>query len=198
MPELRVVFLDNVDSFTYNLVDEFARRGVPVEVFRNDRPAEAVVGAATRSGPPTLLALSPGPGTPASAGSCLEVIRRAAGRVPIFGICLGHQAMVEAFGGSVGPAAEVLHGKSSTLTHRGGPLFDGLPRTFPVARYHSLAATRVPDSLEVSATAGAVVMAVQHRALPALGVQFHPESVLTPAGGRIIDNVIRWASHAGQ
>lgn len=197
MSELRVVFLDNVDSFTYNLVDEFARRGLAVEVHRNDRPAEAIVAAATQGGP-ALLAISPGPGTPASAGSCLDVVRRAAGRVPLFGVCLGHQAIVEAFGGEVGPAPEILHGKASTLAHRGGPLFDDLPPAMPVARYHSLVATRVPEPLEVVATAGGVVMAVAHRTLPVLGVQFHPESVLTPGGGRLIDNVIRWARHAGQ
>ena len=198
MSDLRVVFLDNVDSFTYNLVDEFARRGHDVVVHRNDRPADTVLADALREGPPALLAISPGPGTPARAGSSLEVVRRAAGRVPIFGICLGHQAIVEAFGGEVGPAPEPVHGKASPMTHSGGPWFEGLPSPVPVARYHSLAAHRVPPVLEVVAAAGDVVMAVAHRAVPAFGVQFHPESVLTPAGGRLLDNVIGWARHAGR
>jgi len=188
-----VIFLDNVDSFTYNLVDEFAKRGASVEVFRNDVPAERVV---TRAETATLLVISPGPGSPERAGSCLEVVRHALGRVPVFGVCLGHQALVAATGGSVGRAPSPIHGKAVTIRHTGGPPFDDLPSPLMAARYHSLAATEVPPALEVTAHADGVVMAVTRRTRPALGVQFHPESVLTPLGGRLIENVLRWARHA--
>ncbi|HLB53587.1 MAG TPA: aminodeoxychorismate/anthranilate synthase component II [Gemmatimonadales bacterium] len=197
MPEpLRVVFVDNFDSFTWNLVDEFARRGIAVEVWRNTAPAKLVLARARQDGP-GLLVLSPGPGTPAEAGSCIELVRLAApAGVPVFGVCLGHQAMVEAFGGTVGPAGEVVHGKTSRVRHEGGPLFEGVPSPFPVGRYHSLAATRLPECLKPIAGTDRVVMAVEHRSAPQLGVQFHPESILTPEGGRIIDNVLRWAADA--
>ncbi|HEV8150352.1 MAG TPA: aminodeoxychorismate/anthranilate synthase component II [Gemmatimonadales bacterium] len=193
---LRIVFVDNFDSFTWNLVDEFARRGAEVEVWRNTTPAPAVL-ARARERSPSLLVLSPGPGTPAEAGCCLELVRLAAdAQVPLFGVCLGHQALVEAFGGTVGPAGEVVHGKTSRVRHQGGPLFEGIPSPFPVGRYHSLAATALPDCLLPIAGTERVVMAVAHQGAPQLGVQFHPESILTPDGGRIIDNVITWAHDA--
>jgi anthranilate synthase component II len=198
MPDaLQVVFLDNVDSFTYNLVDEFARRGSSVAVFRNDVPPERVLAAAAGSGP-RLLVVSPGPGTPSAAGSCLEVVRGALGAVPLFGVCLGHQALVQALGGTVERAPVAVHGKASWIRHRPSPLFDGLPNPMPVGRYHSLVAGRIPPVLESIADADGLVMAASHRAVPALSVQFHPESVLTASGGRLIDNVIRWASDASQ
>jgi anthranilate synthase component II len=198
MPEpLRLVFIDNFDSFTWNLVDEFARRGAVVEVWRNTVPAEHAVARALER--PSLLVLSPGPGTPAEAGCCVELCRLAAvHRLPLFGVCLGHQAMVEAFGGVVGPAGEVVHGKTSRVRHEGGPLFAGVPSPFPAGRYHSLAAAVLPECLIPIAGTGGVVMAVAHRTAPQLGVQFHPESILTPEGGTIIDNVIRWAGDAGE
>jgi anthranilate synthase/aminodeoxychorismate synthase-like glutamine amidotransferase len=193
---LRLVFVDNFDSFTWNLVDEFARRGCEVEVWRNTVSAATVLDrASTRS--PSLLVLSPGPGTPAEAGCCLELVREAAeARIPLFGVCLGHQAMVEALGGMVGPAGEVVHGKTSRVRHEGGPLFEGVPSPFPVGRYHSLAATTLPDCLAPIAGTERVVMAVAHRSAPQFGVQFHPESILTPEGGRIIENVMAWATNA--
>ena len=193
---LRIVFVDNFDSFTWNLVDEFARRGSAVEVWRNTAPAELVLARARESGP-ALLVLSPGPGAPATAGCCIELVRRAAEqRVPLFGVCLGHQAMVEGLGGDVGPAGEVVHGKTSRVEHDGGSLFAGVPSPFPVGRYHSLAATRLPECLVPIARTGRLVMAVAHRTAPQFGVQFHPESILTPDGGRIIENVLRWAADA--
>jgi anthranilate synthase/aminodeoxychorismate synthase-like glutamine amidotransferase len=193
---LRLVFVDNFDSFTWNLVDEFARRGCEVEVWRNTVSAATVLDrASTRS--PSLLVLSPGPGTPAEAGCCVELVREAAeARIPLFGVCLGHQAMVEALGGMVGPAGEVVHGKTSRVRHEGGPLFEGVPSPFPVGRYHSLAATTLPDCLAPIAGTERVVMAVAHRSAPQFGVQFHPESILTPEGGRIIENVMAWATNA--
>lgn len=193
MSELSVTFLDNVDSFTYNLVDEFARRGATVRVFRNDVPAESIVAAATAGPGSRLLVVSPGPGTPAEAGSCLAAVRGALGRVPVFGVCLGHQALVEAAGGVVGRAPAPVHGKAARIRHDGGAPFEGLGSPLPVGRYHSLAAGTVPDDLEVAAEVDGVVMAVRHRRVKAIGVQFHPESVLTPGGGTMIDNLIRWA-----
>jgi anthranilate synthase component II len=195
---LRLVFIDNFDSFTWNLVDEFARRGAEVEVWRNTvAAAHALERARTRT--PSLLVLSPGPGAPAEAGCCIDLVRLAAAeRVPLLGVCLGHQAMVEAFGGVVGPAGEVVHGKTSRVRHQGGALFDGVPSPFPVGRYHSLAASVLPESLAPIAGTDRVVMAVAHRTAPQFGVQFHPESILTPEGGRIIENVIRWAIDARQ
>ena len=123
--------------------------------------------------------------------------RLAAGAaIPLFGVCLGHQAMVEACGGVVSGAGEVVHGKTSRVCHLGGPLFEGVPSPFSVGRYHSLAATRLPDTLTVTARTETIVMAVAHRTAPQFGVQFHPESILTPEGGRIIENVMRWATDA--
>jgi anthranilate synthase/aminodeoxychorismate synthase-like glutamine amidotransferase len=211
MPEpIQVVFVDNFDSFTWNLVDEFARRGHQVEVWRNTTPADLVLDRA-RSAGAALLVLSPGPGTPAEAGCSVPLVRLAAEhRVPLFGVCLGHQALVEAFGGSVGPAGEVVHGKTSRVRHDGTRLFAGVGSPFPVGRYHSLTALRLPACLEPTAHTEArrtpdsglrtpdLVMAVAHRDAPQFGVQFHPESVLTPDGGRIIDNVLAWAADAGR
>jgi anthranilate synthase component II len=191
---LHVVLVDNFDSFTFNLVDEFARRGATVEVWRNDvTPAHALQRAETAS-TPSLIVLSPGPGTPREAGCCIELIHQAAGRVPVLGVCLGHQAMIEAFGGVVESAGVILHGKSSLVEHHGDPLFDGVPSPFVVGRYHSLASHALPDQLEALAWTERIVMAVRHRRHPLLGIQFHPESVLTPQGGQLIDNVLRWAS----
>lgn len=195
-PPLRIVFIDNFDSFTWNLVDEFARRGAEVEVWRNSVPARHALERA-QDAPRSLLVLSPGPGAPAAAGCCIDLVRRAADAgIPLFGVCLGHQAMVEAFGGVVSSAGEVVHGKTSRVRHEGGVLFEGVPTPFPVGRYHSLAATVLPQSLAQIAGTDTVVMAVAHRTAPQFGVQFHPESILTPEGGRIIDNVMRWATDA--
>jgi anthranilate synthase component II len=203
MPEetaLRIVFVDNFDSFTWNLVDEFARRGAAVEVWRNTTPASMVLERASAG--PAMIVLSPGPGTPAGAGCCVDLIRLAEGKVPLLGVCLGHQAMVEAFGGVVGPAGEVVHGKTSRVTHQGDSLFDGVPSPFVVGRYHSLAAVRMPEVLATTAAiqrdGRSLVMAVRHRTAPMVGVQFHPESILTPEGGRIIDNAMQWARDANR
>lgn len=191
---MKVVFVDNFDSFTFNLVDEFARRGCEVEVWRNTVPAELVLSRAEAAGGPRLIVLSPGPGAPDGAGCCIEVCRRAAGRAPLFGVCLGHQALVEAYGGTIEGAEAILHGRSSAVQHQGDRLFDGVPSPFVVGRYHSLAAHAVPADLVPLATSGRIVMAVRHRRHPLLGVQFHPESILTPEGGRLIENVLREAT----
>lgn len=193
---LRVVFIDNFDSFTWNLVDEFARQGAGVEVWRNTVPASHALDRALSAPGPSLLVLSPGPGGPAEAGCCLELVRLAEGRVPLFGVCLGHQAIIEAFGGTIGSAGEILHGKTSRIVYEGGPLFEGLPSPMIVGRYHSLGAFTVPAPLRPVATGGPLVMAVEHGGAPMLGVQFHPESILTPEGSRLVGNVIRWAGGA--
>ena len=174
-----LLMIDNYDSFTYNLVHLFEELGAEVRVFRNDaitvEEAEALA--------PTQLVISPGPGRPADAGISVELIRRLGPRVPTLGVCLGHQAIVEAFGGEIGQARALLHGKSSPIEHDGKGVFRGLPAPLEAGRYHSLAALQIPDELEVTArTADGEVMGVRHRALPIEGVQFHPESVLTPLG----------------
>jgi anthranilate synthase/aminodeoxychorismate synthase-like glutamine amidotransferase len=182
-----ILLIDNYDSFTYNLAHLFAELGCEVDVRRND----AVGAEEAEALAPSHLLVSPGPGRPAEAGATPEIVRRLAGRVPILGVCLGHQAIVEAFGGEIGPARRIVHGKSSPVRHDGRGIFAGLPDEFEGGRYHSLAATSVPDELEVSATCPEdEVMAVRHRELPVDGVQFHPESVLTPIGADLARNFL--------
>jgi anthranilate synthase/aminodeoxychorismate synthase-like glutamine amidotransferase len=161
--------------------------GAEVRVFRND----AITVEEAEALEPTHLLVSPGPGRPADAGISVELIRRLGRRVPTLGVCLGHQAIVEAFGGEVGQAKALLHGKASPVQHDGRGVFAGLPPTIDAGRYHSLAALRVPDELEISArTADGEVMGVRHRELPIEGVQFHPESVLTPLGPALAKNFL--------
>jgi anthranilate synthase/aminodeoxychorismate synthase-like glutamine amidotransferase len=184
----RVLMVDNYDSFTYNLVHLFGELGADVVVRRNDAisPDEAEQLA------PSHLVVSPGPGRPEEAGSSLAVLERLAGRVPTLGVCLGHQALVQLYGGTVGRAQELVHGKATIVRHDGRGVFAGLPEDFLAGRYHSLAATSVPDVFEISATApDGEVMAVRHRSLPVDGLQFHPESVLTPQGREIARNFLR-------
>jgi anthranilate synthase component II len=195
---VHALFIDNFDSFSFNLVDELKKRGATVEVWRNDVPAERALDIACALPSPRLIVVSPGPGAPSEAGSCIAIIRRAAERgVPLFGVCLGHQAIVEAFGGEVGFAGEVVHGKAGRVVHDGTGLFAGLPSPMFAARYHSLAARRVPECLRVTARLEGerdVVMAVEHREARVAGVQFHPESILTPRGGQLLDRVVAWAA----
>ena len=185
-----ILLVDNYDSFTYNLAHLFGELGAEVVVRRNDAIG---VDEAERMAPSHLV-LSPGPGRPAQAGVSVELVRRLGGRVPTVGVCLGHQVIVEAFGGEVGQARRLVHGKASPIEHDGRGLFRGLPEGFEAGRYHSLAATRVPDCLEVSAScAEGEVMAVRHRELPVDGLQFHPESVLTPVGPELARNFLERA-----
>jgi anthranilate synthase component II len=182
-----ILLVDNYDSFTYNLAHLFGELGAEVDVRRND----AVSAEEAERLAPEFLVLSPGPGRPGSAGATLDIIRRLAPTTPTLGVCLGHQAIVEAFGGQVGQAHELVHGKSCMVRHDGRGLFAGLPEELEVGRYHSLAATEIPDVLEVTARAeDGEVMAVRHRDLPVAGVQFHPESVLTPDGRSIAENFL--------
>jgi anthranilate synthase component II len=181
-----ILVVDNYDSFTYNLVHMLAEAGADVVVRRND---ELTADEAERMGASHLV-VSPGPGRPADAGATPAIVRRLGQQVPTLGVCLGHQAIVEAFGGEVGHARTLVHGKSTTVTHDGRGLFRSLPQGFRAGRYHSLAATD-PGELEVAATApDGEVMAVRHRELPVDGVQFHPESVLTPDGPALIRNFL--------
>jgi anthranilate synthase/aminodeoxychorismate synthase-like glutamine amidotransferase len=179
-------------------VDEFSRRGCAVEVWRNTVSASHVLDRAAASDGPRLLVMSPGPGRPSEAGCCVELARLAAGRAPLLGVCLGYQALVEAFGGVVEPAGTILHGRASRVRHDGSHLFRGIPSPFTAGRYHSLAASSVPAPLRAIAWTGPLVMAARHATLPLVGVQFHPESILTPDGGRLIDNILREAVQASQ
>lgn len=192
-PTVRVLFIDNFDSFTYNLVDEFAKRNCPTKVYRADTPLEELKKAAGEFGA-QLLVLSPGPGNPDTAGVTLAAIDAFKGQLPILGVCLGHQAIVQYFGGVISHAREVMHGKPSRITHNGRGLFEGLENPLQVGRYHSLAAAKMPDCMEATAEFEGIVMGANHKTLPIYGVQFHPESILTPTGGRIIENMLTIAS----
>ena len=182
-----LLLIDNYDSFTYNLAHLFGVLGVEVVVRRND---EITVEEIERLAPSQLV-ISPGPGRPEDAGVSEAAVQALAGRVPVLGVCLGHQAIVRVFGGTVGQARELVHGKATSVSHDGRGIFAGLEDGFSAGRYHSLAATTVPEVLEVSATAAdGEVMAVRHRELAVDGVQFHPESVLTPAGPELAKNFL--------
>jgi anthranilate synthase/aminodeoxychorismate synthase-like glutamine amidotransferase len=183
-----ILLVDNYDSFTYNLAHLFGELGAEVLVRRND----AIGADQAERLDPSHLVISPGPGRPENAGATLALVRSLSARVPVLGVCLGHQAIVQAFGGEVGAARELVHGKATTVRHDGRRLFRGLPQDFEAGRYHSLAATRVPPELEISATApDGEIMAVRHHELPVEGVQFHPESVLTPLGRELARNFLQ-------
>jgi anthranilate synthase/aminodeoxychorismate synthase-like glutamine amidotransferase len=193
----RVLMIDNYDSFTYNLVQYLRILGAEVLVHRND--ALSIEQALALE--PTHVVVSPGPGTPRDAGISIEVIRSFAGRAPVLGVCLGHQALVEAWGGQVRPAMSLMHGKTSRVFHDGRGVFVNLPQPFEAGRYHSLAVRRdeLPEALEVSAyTEDGEVMGVRHRQLPVEGVQFHPESVLTPHGLTILGTFLSPAFAAAE
>ncbi len=188
---MTVLVIDNYDSFVYNLVQYLGELKVECEVVRNDE-----IGLDDVAGHDGVL-LSPGPGTPDTAGICMDVIRRYAGEIPIFGVCLGHQAIAEVYGATVSRAPELLHGKSSRVEHDGRGVFAGLPNPMTATRYHSLAVVpeTVPLVLEVSATTpSGVIMGIRHRELAVEGVQFHPESVLTEGGHRMLAN---WLAACG-
>ena len=184
-----LLVIDNYDSFTYNLVQYLGEMGQEVRVVRNDEIPVAEIATLA----PSHIVISPGPCTPNEAGISLEVIKTYAGKIPILGVCLGHQAIGQAFGGKVVRAARVMHGKTSQISHDGKGLFTGLPNPFEATRYHSLLIERasVPDALDVTAqTAENEIMAVRHKTLPVEGVQFHPESFLTTSGKDLLRNFI--------
>ena len=184
-----VLLIDNYDSFTYNLYQYLCELGASVTVVRND----AITLEQARAMKPDLIVVSPGPGRPRDAGISVELIRALGPSTPILGVCLGHQAIAEAFGGVVTRAPELMHGKASKVEHDGSGIFEGLPNPFSAIRYHSLCAApeTVPDCLEVTARSDSgVIMALRHRELPVYGVQFHPESILTEHGKELLRNFL--------
>lgn len=190
--DVRMLLIDNYDSFTYNLVQGFAAHGAEIIVPRNDEITVAE-GLALQ---PTHLVISPGPGRPEGAGASLEMIAAFAGKVPILGVCLGHQCIVQQLGGDIVRAERLMHGKTSMISHDGKSLFANISQPFEVGRYHSLCARNetLPNVLEVSAkTDSGVIMGVRHNTMPIEGVQFHPESVLTPEGDLLMTNFMRMA-----
>jgi anthranilate synthase/aminodeoxychorismate synthase-like glutamine amidotransferase len=193
---MRVLMIDNYDSFTYNLVQAFRGLGAEVLVYRNDAiDVERADALAV-----THLVISPGPGEPVDAGVSIDMIRHFAGRVPVLGVCLGHQSIVHAFGGKIVRAPRLMHGKTSTIRHDGQGVFAGLEQDLTAGRYHSLCAEidSLPDELGVTATTErGEVMGVRHRAFAVEGVQFHPESVLTPDGNRMMENFLEMRGDAG-
>ncbi|WP_426997612.1 anthranilate synthase component II [Pseudarthrobacter sp. N5] len=199
MSTTKILVIDNYDSFVYTLVGYLQELGAETTVVRNDDVTlgEAIEMAETRDG----VLVSPGPGTPAEAGVCIELIRWCGSNSkPMFGVCLGHQALAEAYGGIVTHAPELMHGKTSLVQHSGTGIFAGLPSPVTATRYHSLAAVRgtIPEILEITAeTANGVIMGLQHRTAPLCGVQFHPESVLTEGGYQMLGNWLESLGMAG-
>ena len=188
-----ILLIDNYDSFTYNLYQYLCELGADVRVVRNDEITLAEVEALA----PERLVLSPGPCTPKEAGISVELVERLAGRLPILGVCLGHQCIGAAFGGVIASAGEIMHGKSSRIEHDGKGVLRGLPASFEAIRYHSLAITpdSVPECLEVSARSDSgVIMGVRHREYPIEGIQFHPESIMTSVGKDILRNFLEMPS----
>ncbi len=185
-----ILLIDNFDSFTYNLVEEFVKKGCKVMVYRNNFPMEKLYEVIKKSNI-RLIVISPGPGTPKQAGNSIRIVKEFKGVIPIFGVCLGHQAIVEAFGGKVDSAGEIIHGKPSKITHDGKKIYMGLEQNLKVGRYHSLAGKKIPDELEITAKSKeGVIMGVRHKKYFVEGVQFHPESIMTPSGEKMIENLI--------
>jgi len=184
---MSVLLIDNYDSFTYNLAHLLQELGAEVTVIRND----AIDADEAEAWAPSKLVISPGPGRPPESGNTLAIVARLGPTTPTLGVCLGHQAIVETYGGKIGAARTLMHGKTSGVEHDGTGVFDGLASPLEAGRYHSLAAVSVPDALEVTArTADGEVMAVRHRTHPVVGIQFHPESVLTPQGPELCRNFL--------
>ena len=184
-----VLVIDNYDSFTYNLFQYLGELGARLEVRRNDQISVEGIEQLR----PERIVISPGPKTPNEAGICVELVRRFAGRLPILGVCLGHQCIGAAFGGRVGLAPEIMHGKTSEVSHDGKTVFRGLPSPFHATRYHSLIVEKagLPDCLEISATSpDGLLMGVRHKSYPVEGVQFHPESILTDVGKQLLNNFL--------
>jgi len=194
-----LLVIDNYDSFTYNLVQYLGELGAELIVRRNDEVTADEIETELR---PTRILISPGPGTPTEAGVSLQVIERFAGRVPLLGVCLGHQAIGQVFGGRVIRAPVPVHGKPAEITHDNRTIFEGLPQQFSAGRYHSLIVERdsLPDCLEISATTATdhIIMALRHRELPIEGVQFHPESILTPQGKKLLSNFLKRSAISNQ
>ncbi len=195
----KLFMLDNLDSFTYNLVDEFQCLGFEPSVYRNTLSAnfifEKMLAHTKDTSEPVLLVLSPGPGEPSKAGCLMALIQKCAGRIPMLGICLGHQALIEHYGGQVERADEIVHGKASNITHTGTGAFDNIQNPLPVARYHSLVGTNIPEELDVIADYNGMCMAVSSDTDAILAFQFHPESILTTFGATLLAQSIQHLLH---
>jgi anthranilate synthase component 2 len=194
---VKIFMLDNLDSFTYNLVDEFQCLGFEPTIYRNTLSADFIFEQMQNCTDRVLLVLSPGPGEPSKAGCLMELIAKCAGKYPILGICLGHQALIEHYGGDIVRAPEIVHGKASNVTHRQNGVFEGINHPLPVARYHSLVASNVPKTLDIIAEyitseKISLPMAIEHKSDSALGFQFHPESILTTYGGTLLAQTISY------
>lgn len=192
-----ILFLDNVDSFTYNLVDQLRHNQHNVTIYRNTIPADVIIEKLSQMQNPILM-LSPGPGAPSEAGSMPELLKRLKGKLPVIGICLGHQAIVESYGGMIVPAGDILHGKASLIEHDRQAMFKDLPNPLPVARYHSLKGENIPKTLTVNAMCNNIVMAVRNDQDRVCGFQFHPESILTIQGVKLLEQTIEWALNPPQ
>jgi anthranilate synthase component 2 len=183
-----VVLVDNYDSFTYNLYQYIGEFDSNIKVFRNDE----ITGEEILALNPDRVVISPGPKTPEEAGNCIEIIKTVSGKIPLMGVCLGHQSIAVAFGATVSNAKTLCHGKASMAEHNGTGIFEGIESPMQVARYHSLSivASTVPDCLEVTSTADGEIMSIRHKTMPVVGLQFHPESIYTPEGKKLIENFI--------
>lgn len=183
-----IVLVDNYDSFTYNLYQYIGEFDPDIRVYRNDE----ITGQEILALKPDRVVISPGPKTPSEAGNSIEIIKTVAGKIPVLGVCLGHQAIAEAFGATVSNAKRLCHGKASMMRHTGVGIFQGIESSMQVARYHSLSIVEdtIPNCLQVIATADDEIMAIRHREYPIVGLQFHPESIYTPEGKRLIENFI--------
>lgn len=190
----RIYLIDNFDSFTYNLVNQLRPLVDDLKIFRNDVNFDSLTQIIAEDNENKIIVISPGPGCPDTAGITLKMIDSYKGKLPILGICLGHQAIVQAFSGIVGPAKEIIHGKGCDIELMQGQseIFGQLKSPFRAARYHSLAATKIPPSLDVIASIQSEVMAIKHKEHKILGYQFHPESILTPRGGELLNNSLQW------
>lgn len=190
----KIYFLDNFDSFSYNLVDEFAQLGAELVIYRNNLCAEFIFAQMQQETVPVILVLSPGPGAPSEAGCLMALIELCKGKFPILGICLGQQALTQSYGGVIGHAGETVHGKSSVISLAAHPVFNGFGDSMPVARYHSLMATYVPDCLSIIAHYQDIPMAIYHAQDKVIGYQFHPESILTPDGSVLLRQSLEFLS----
>lgn len=188
-----ILLLDNIDSFTYNLVEQLRNKDHQVLIYRNTVNKKTILNSIHNMINPILM-LSPGPSTPKHAGCMLHLINEIKGRYPIIGICLGHQAIVEAYGGIIGHAGEIFHGKASLINHDGLEMFEGLPQPLPVARYHSLICNKIPKNFIINSYFHDMIMSVRNNTDHVCGFQFHPESILTTSGAQLLEQIIYWSS----
>ena len=184
-----IILVDNYDSFTFNLYQYIGEFDRDIRVYRNDE----IDGNAILEMKPDRVVISPGPKTPKEAGNCIEIIQTVAGKIPLLGVCLGHQSIAEAFGATVSNAKKLFHGKASMMEHNGDGIFNGLPNPMQIARYHSLEIMpeSIPECLEVTAEVDGEIMAIKHKEYNVVGLQFHPESIYTPEGMKLIENFVR-------